>query len=133
MEYTINVPGVARGKGRPRFGNGRTFTDSKTANAEAWVKACAMQQVGQLMLEGPLAVLIKVTCEIPASWSKTKKVLASSGEMRPTSRPDLDNVCKLCLDSLNRLVWIDDAQIVTMTLAKLYGEIPSTEITVETL
>jgi len=132
-ELVITVPGIARGKGRPRFGNGRTFTDSATANAEAWVKACAIQQVGRPMLDGPLAVLIKVTCEVPASWSKTKKTLAAAGDIRPTSRPDLDNVCKLCLDSLNRIVWVDDAQIVTMTVAKVYGDEASTEITVEAI
>jgi Holliday junction resolvase RusA-like endonuclease len=133
MEYTITVPGVARGKGRPRFGNGRTFTDSKTANAEAWVKVCAMQQVGQLMLECPLAVLIKVTCEIPASWSKVKRALAANGDIRPTARPDVDNIAKLACDSLNKIIWRDDAQIVTLTVAKVFGPEAGTEITVETV
>ena len=130
-QYVITVPGVARGKGRPRFGSGRTFTDEKTENAEAWVKAVAIQQVGRPMLEGPIAVVIKVTCEVPASWSKTKKTLAASGDIRPTSRPDLDNVAKLVCDALNKIVWRDDAQIVALTVAKVYGAEASAEITVE--
>lgn len=129
-EHTLTIPGVARGKGRPKFGNGRTYTDSKTMNAEAWVKACAINQLGHLCLEGALAVSITIHVPVPASWSKSKREAALSGVARPTGRPDIDNNVKLAFDALNGILWKDDAQIVRLTASKVYGTHPETTLTV---
>ena len=42
------------------------------------------------------------------------------GEMLPTKKPDVDNIIKIILDSLNGLAYKDDAQIVARTCQKLY-------------
>lgn len=127
---TIRIPGDIRGKARPRFSRqaGRTYTDSKTAGAENWVRACAMAQVGQPVLDGPLAITMTVTVAVPPSWSKRKQADAISGAVRPTGRPDLDNIAKLVADALNGIVWRDDSQVVSMMLSKLYGEAPGAVI-----
>jgi Holliday junction resolvase RusA-like endonuclease len=133
MALTIRVPGEIRGKGRPRFARTttgvRTFTDDKTASAETWMRACAIEQVGQPCLDGPLTLAMKITVAVPASWSKRKRADALAGLIRPTGRPDLDNCAKL-LDALNGLVWKDDSQIVSLFLAKRYGELPGAAIVV---
>ena len=49
-------------------------------------------------------------------------------EIRPTKKPDLDNVAKLILDSLNNVAYKDDSQIVMLKVEKFYGEIPRMEI-----
>ena len=89
IDLVITVPGNARGKGRPRFGNGRTYTDSKTQNAEAWIKACAIQQVGQPCLTGPLSLTVLIDIEVPASWSKIQV------KERPTREDALQALQKL--------------------------------------
>ena len=132
-ELVITVPGRARGKGRPRFSraSGRPYSDAKTVNAENWIKACAIEQVGQPVLEGPLELSMLVTIEVPKSWSKAKRASALAGRLRPTGKPDCDNFLK-GVDSLNGIVWVDDSQVVRATVAKVYGEIASTVITVVT-
>ncbi len=130
---TIHVPGDIRGKGRPRFGGGRTYTDAKTLNAEAWVRHCAVQAVGQPCLEGPLSLLVGITVGIPASWSKRKQTAALAGLLRPTGKPDADNTLKLLADALNKVVWRDDSQLVDVRVHKFYGREPGAVLEIGTL
>jgi Holliday junction resolvase RusA-like endonuclease len=127
--YTILIPGVARGKGRARATKrGTVYTPASTVNAEAWVKSCAFEQIGQPLLTTPVAVSIGIDVEVPASWSKKRRVLALAGETRPTGKPDLDNCIKLLMDGLNKIAWVDDAQVVRLTASKRYAETPRTEV-----
>lgn len=131
---TITIPGKPMGKQRPRAskrgGFVRLYTPEQTVNAETFTKLCAMDQVGQPMLEGPLVVSMHAVFDIPVSFSKKKKADALSGAIRPTGKPDLDNLAKLYSDALNKVVWGDDAQIVSMALSKSYGTEPGVVITV---
>lgn len=131
---TITVPGKPMGKQRPRAskrgGFVRLYTPEATVNAETFTRLCAIDQVGQPMLEGPLVVALHAVFDIPGSWSKKKKAEALSGALRPTGKPDLDNLAKLYSDALNKVVWGDDAQIVSMALSKSYGTEPGVVITV---
>ncbi len=130
---TIHVPGDIRGKGRPKFGGGRVYTDAKTLNAEAWVRHCAIQAIGQPCLEGPLSLVVNIAVGVPASWSKRKQVDALAGLVRPTGKPDVDNTLKLLADSLNKIVWRDDSQLVDVTVIKRYGREPGAVLEIGTL
>lgn len=46
----------------------------------------------------------------------------STARPLPTIRPDLENLCKGLLDSLNGVFWQDDAQVTTLDLHKAYAE-----------
>ncbi len=76
--------GEMRGKGRPKFsprgGFARAYTDTKTASAETWVKACAVEQVGQPMLSGPLAITLSIGVTVPRSWPKKRQAAALNGD-----------------------------------------------------
>jgi Holliday junction resolvase RusA-like endonuclease len=128
----IRVPGTMRGKQRPRFSRqtGRAHTPAQTVNMEAHVKQCAIQDVGQPCLTGPLSVSVEVGVAIPTSWSKRKQTEAASGAARPIGKPDLDNIVKLVADALNGIVWKDDAQIVANLATKHYALFPETIIRV---
>jgi Holliday junction resolvase RusA-like endonuclease len=128
----IRVPGKVTGKQRPRFSrkNGRAYTPEQTTNMEAHVKQCAIQDVGQPCMVGALAVAIEVGVPIPVSWPKRKQTQAASGMLRPTAKPDLDNIIKLVCDALNEIVWRDDAQIVAQVATKHYALVPETVIRV---
>ena len=132
-EYTFEIPGEMRGKQRAkvttRGGFGRAYTPQQTVNAEAWVKACAVQ-AGVQVLEGPLSLSLTVFKGVPESWSKKRRAAALANIERPTGKPDLDNIAKLIADSLNGIAWKDDSQVVTMTLEKFYGERPHARLTV---
>ncbi|WP_423739225.1 RusA family crossover junction endodeoxyribonuclease [Clostridium sporogenes] len=53
------------------------------------------------------------------------------GIVRPTIKPDVDNIAKVILDSLNGLAYKDDKQIVTCGISKWYGEDPRVEVILE--
>jgi len=127
--YTIRIPGVARGKGRARATKrGTVYTPAATVNAEAWVKSCAFDQIGQPLLITPVHVSVAIEVEVPASWSKKRREAALIGEVRPTGKPDLDNCIKLLMDGLNKIAWHDDSQVVRLTASKRYGPNPLTEV-----
>lgn len=126
----IHIPGVMRGKQRPRFGGGRAYTPAQTVNAEAHIRACALAQVGQPCLVGALAVAMEVAVAIPVSWPKRRRAQAMAGMIHPTGKPDLDNCAKIIADALNEIVWRDDAQIVVMVASKHYAEVPGTVLKV---
>jgi Holliday junction resolvase RusA-like endonuclease len=132
-EWRIEIPGRAVAWARARSNGKIRFTDPKMASAQNWIKLCAIDQVGQLCLTGPLVISVTATIEVPASWSQAKRQRALMGLSYPTGKPDLDNYCKLVGDALNGIVWADDAQIVQANIRKQYGSEPSTVLTVKAL
>lgn len=128
------VPGPMRGKQRPRAttiaGRARMFTPSSTVNAEAHVKQCCIQQIGQPVLDGAVTLDVTLDVAIPASWPKKRRAAALAGEIRPTSKPDIDNCLKLIADALNGIAWRDDSQIVGVRVRKIYADAARTIITI---
>lgn len=128
---TITLPGVPHGKGRPRITKrGFAYTPEKTRSYEAELKFAALQVMGgKPVMDGALIVTMVANFPVAASWSKKKQAAALAGDIRPTGKPDADNLLK-CLDSLNQVVWKDDAQIVSATIIKRYSERPGVTITI---
>lgn len=129
-EVEIVLMGSPRGKGRPRFSrvSGRAYTDGKTASYEAALKYAGGEAMrGRPLLEGPLEIQITAYKEIAASWPKKKKQAAENDVIRPTSKPDGDNLAKM-VDGLNMVVWADDSQITDWTIRKRYSTQPRLEI-----
>lgn len=132
MRYTITVKGAPRGKGRPRFTkDGHAYTDEKTCEYAKQIAWTWRQKYKEPPLEEPLEVNMLAYFTIPKSWTKNKKYLAEIGLIRPTVKPDADNILKM-VDALNKVAWIDDKQIVSMSCRKYYSTEPRLEIDVET-
>ena len=130
------VPGPPVGKGRPRFakrGNFvQTYTPEKTASYENLVKVLAMQAMkGTQPLPYPVRVVIDIAICPPASWSKKKRAQALSQLIQPTGKPDIDNVAKGILDAMNGVVYLDDKQVISLTIRKFYDESDQALVTVE--
>jgi len=81
-------------------------------------------------ISGAISVVIAAYMSIPASWPKKKKRQAREGEIRPTKKPDFDNLAKFVGDSLNGIFWQDDKQIVSARVMKFYSDRPRWEIEV---
>jgi Holliday junction resolvase RusA-like endonuclease len=131
----IELPGVIRGKGRPRFvrSTGRSYTPEQTRSYEAVLKMAAIEAMGdRLPLLGPVRLYMDAVFEPAASMSKKKRAAALIGESHPTKKPDADNIAKLT-DALNGVVWKDDAQVVDLSLRKTFGPRPILRIRVEAL
>lgn len=145
IEIRMDGAPVAKGRHRHRlstktniFGNKvpfiRTHPDVKTENFETqlgWAARAVMKD--RPLLTGPLLMTTFSFLPIPQSWSAKKRAAAIRGEIYPTIRPDYDNLSKAISDALNKVVWQDDAQVVTATIHKRYSERPRTEISISPL
>ena len=132
--YTVY--GEPVGKGRPRFarrGNFvSTYTPQKTKSYEDEIRMMAKAAMGASEpLETPVTVAIYIRVGIPTSFSKQKRKDALSGITRPTKKPDLDNIAKCFLDSMNNIVYLDDKQVVNLHVTKVYAETPAVEVMVK--
>lgn len=133
VEIRLDGAPVAKGRGRVNTQTGTVYTPEKTrrfSDQLAWAAQVAM--AGRPLLEGPLYLLFMTYVAIPVSKPKKWREAALRGEIFPTSRPDFDNYGKM-IDSLNKIVWVDDAQIVTATINKRYSDRPRTEISVSAM
>jgi Holliday junction resolvase RusA-like endonuclease len=131
----IELVGEPKGKGRPRFmrATGHTYTPEATRSYEAALRYAAQEAMaGRPLLGGALWLDVAAWVPIPASWSGRRQRQAAAGLIRPTTRPDFDNYLK-ALDALNKVVWRDDAQIVTQSFSKFYSTQPKLVVLVETL
>lgn len=122
----VELSGTPLGKGRPRFmrATGHAYTPEKTRNFETNLRLAAQDAMnGQPPLEGALLVVVQAFFPIPQSWSKKKRIAALTHAIRPTTKPDWENIAKM-LDAFNEVVWRDDAQIIHGTIIKQYSDRP---------
>ena len=49
---------------------------------------------------------------------------AYQGKIRPTKKPDFDNIAKIVCDSLNTIAYKDDSQVIDGQVRKFYSEKP---------
>ena len=131
----FTVPGEPQGKGRAKIvkigGFSRMATPQKTVAYEGLIALSAKQAMGgSPMLDGPCALHITAVCSVPASWSVKKRAEALAGRLRPTKKPDADNITKAVCDGMNGVVWADDVQAVDQRITKVYGPVPELRIAV---
>lgn len=129
MTLRFTIPGRVGGKGRPKFarrGNFVTaYTPEKTRTMESVVRDFASQAMrGKELIVGPVSLEISALLHPAESWSKKRKAAAKW----VTGKPDVDNIAKLIGDSLNGIVWKDDAQIAQFTFARRYVQTGPEEI-----
>lgn len=70
---------------------------------------------------------------IAKNTSKKKRQQMLAGLIRPTKKPDLDNVIKSILDALNKVAYHDDTQIVSLSMEKFYSGSPRVEVSISNL
>lgn len=140
MEVRFTVLGEPQGKGRPRFVSrynpttgksfGQAHTPEKTIVYENLVRTEYAIQTKNFRFpdDAMLDMRIKAFYSIPKSVSKKKKEMMLEGLIRPTKKPDMDNVLKVVADSLNQVAYKDDTQIVDAQCRKFYSEQPRVEI-----
>lgn len=137
MPITFTIPGPVKGKGRPRVtmqgGFARAYTPKDTANYENLVKVMYMQEAkGKAWMDKePLKMIIIALQEIPKSASKKQANLMRTDMIRPTKKPDADNIAKIICDGLNGVAYHDDTQIVELNVFKHYSDTPGVTVTIE--
>jgi Holliday junction resolvase RusA-like endonuclease len=125
--------GQPRGQGRPRFN--RQIGAYKSSEDKAYERALCMayweKHSGKRPLEGPLTIKITAVFPIPKSKPKREQELMRSGEIKPTCKPDMDNIQKSVLDALNKVAFPDDKAVTWLIGKKVYGDVPGIHVEID--
>lgn len=121
------VEGKPQGKVRARtfynrrMGKMQSITPEKTKSYEDLVRWSYQASGGGYYGKNLFEVHIKAVYEIPARFSKKKREAALRGEIKPSGKPDVDNIAKSILDALNGVAYYDDSGVISLTVEKVYG------------
>ena len=114
MVHSFTLPIAPVAKGRPRLGRGGSvFTPGKTRVFENHLKWLLRMHYKLEPKSGPVEVKIVFELKRP----KSQKLKYPSGHVG-----DLDNFAKAVCDGANEILWVDDCQIVSLALSKVYSD-----------
>ena len=113
-----------KAKARPRFTRkGFAYTPSSTASAEKTISLIAKQVFKKEPTKKPVKLVLKFYFQTPKSWTRKKrKLVLEDLNGFHSSKPDLDNLSKLVKDSLNGIIFHDDAVVACMYCEKRYDD-----------
>jgi Holliday junction resolvase RusA-like endonuclease len=110
MTYAFTLDIAPKPKALTRFGNGRTYTPPETVRFEREVAMLARKHAPPAPLKG--AISMAVTFMLARPQRK---------RLYPAVRPDLDNFTKAVTDALEGIFYVNDWQIVRLTVEKTYA------------
>lgn len=133
---TFSVDGVPVAKGRPRLstrgGFARAYTPAKTRNYEDAIRieaAAAMD--GRAPIDEQCSLSVLAFVPMPKSMTQKKRQDALEGDLKPITRPDLDNYAKAALDACNGILYRDDSLVTDLRVMKRYAAYPRLVVTME--
>ncbi|HBH0545707.1 TPA: RusA family crossover junction endodeoxyribonuclease, partial [Clostridioides difficile] len=108
MRVNFTIDGEPVGKERPRFNlaTKRTYTPNKTKSYEELIKWLYQSKV-KYRFTGYIKMTIRCYYSIAKSNSKKVKEQKRNNVLRPSKKPDIDNVIKVVADSLNGIAYKD--------------------------
>ena len=123
MPVAFSVPGDPVPQPRPRVSTRGGFARAYVPAGHAvhtYRQAIAMhaKAAGVELTDEPCEVVVDFVFARPKSHLR-KSGLAKDAPKLP--RPDLDNMAKAVLDSLNGVAWVDDSQVSRLVVEKSYG------------
>lgn len=124
MIYEFEVPGKVVGKGRPRLNTytGIVYTPTKTKDYETLLEQYFLLKYPKFkIIEGRLKVSIIAYFSIPKATKKSDINKMLDNNISPTKKPDIDNIVKVVLDSMNKFAFKDDNQITKLEVEKKYS------------
>jgi len=139
MKCKFTVSGEPKGKGRPKFARRgqytTAYTPKETVQYENLIATEFRCQCGGARFpdDAMLDMRVYAYYAIPKSASKKKYAAMLDGTVRPTKKPDIDNIQKVVADSLNAVAYRDDAQIVDNMVRKFYSDRPRVEVFIQTI
>lgn len=133
---SITIPGVPVAKGRPRITTAgrfpRAYTPAKTQRYEDLIRCEAYEAMGgNLPITEAVSMVVTAYVAPPKSLSKAKRADALCGDLKPITRPDVDNYAKAALDGCNAIIFRDDSLVTDLIVRKRFSERPRLVITIE--
>ncbi|ENZ9555996.1 RusA family crossover junction endodeoxyribonuclease [Clostridioides difficile] len=132
MKVNFTIDGEPVGKERPRMNSitKRTYTPNKTRDYEELIRWLYQSKV-KYYFTGYIKMTLRCYYSIAKSNSKKVKEQKRNNVLRPSKKPDIDNVVKIIADSLNEIAYKDDTQIVEVVASKYYSDNPRVEVILE--
>lgn len=136
LSAILIIFGKPQGKARPRFSKRKNktncYTPKKTVDYEELVKFEYMRQCQSYYFgdDKPLKIMMNIYYPIAQNTKKSIKKDMLDEIIKPTLKPDIDNVIKIICDSLNGIAYKDDAQIVEIHAYKFYSDDPRVEVVI---
>jgi len=113
---TFDVLGIPVAQGRPKFttrsGYGRAYDPKKSVQGKHDFKMQSLKYRPKELIKE--AIQLDIIFYLPRPKSLPKKVIYH------TKKPDIDNLVKLCCDSMKGIFFIDDSQIIRLNAKKRY-------------
>lgn len=150
--YTINLIlfQLPEGTPRPRFRlvNRSNFVDCASTNSQfvhvynpyaredsVFMNRLLGSELKSLetLICTPIRVTYNTFLQTPKSLSTPDKFMAEIGIIRPTTKPDFDNLAKKYSDMSNHNLWLDDSFVISGHVELYYSMLPRIEITIEYL
>ena len=133
MKVKFTVYGEPQGKGRHRTAGRHEYTPQNTVLYENLIQTEFRRQCGGVRFpdSAQLDMRILAFYQMPTSASKKKIRQMLNREIRPTKKPDWDNIGKVVADSLNKIAYRDDSQVVDSQVRKFYSNQPRIEVTIQ--
>lgn len=137
MNITFCIPGDPQGKARPKVtrlknGYSHTYTPDKTVAYEELIRLRYCDAADGFRFEAgkPLRMRVVAIFGIPKSKPKKTQTAMKLNMIRPTKKPDFDNIFKIICDALNGIAYADDAQIVEAQISKIFtaSNVPRIEV-----
>ena len=123
ISYEFEVLGDIIGKERPRVNTYtlRVYTPNKTKDYETLIQQYfKIKYPSSQVLEGRIEINITAYFKIPNNTSKKREEQMIENNLSPTKKPDVDNIAKVVLDALNKVVFKDDNQVSKIFVEKKY-------------
>ena len=120
------IQGKIQPKQRARSGQGFSYTPAPTVSYENLIKVIYNKNYpGSRPISTAIEVCIKAFFNRPKSHYGTGK---NAGKLKASApeycvvNKDVDNIAKIVLDALNKIAYVDDKQVVSLTVSKQYAE-----------
>lgn len=124
--YDFTVYGLPKPKGRPRMTrSGHIYTPAQTKKYETLIKKEFLKHTkaykdGFTPIENAVSIRLAFFFPIPKSYTKKKRLEIEMSDYIYTKTPDIDNLMKSVLDGLNKVAFVDDKQVWSLSARKYY-------------
>lgn len=136
MKIQFQIPGPPKHQQRHRSSSRGKFVHRYDPSAKDKVNFLlqAKQYAPKLAHTDVIYLTVWFCMPIPKSHYRTGKFAGTLKDGAPTwhtKKPDVDNLIKFVMDSLNKVFWKDDSQICSVIAQKRYDEKPRTIIQID--
>lgn len=132
----FEIPGDVQAQQRPKFSTFgkrvKAIDPKESRDYKSFVRLVASQYAPDTLITEPIKLTVDVYRKIPKDKQTGPKMkLIREGKLRPTTKPDVDNLVKSIKDGLSKVLWYDDSQVIELVARKWYSENPRAVVTVE--